>query len=188
MASYPLEQFVEDLRAAAASAAAARDVVDRAAPLVRRFAEEGGWLGPESRETDPEQGFGIRVLHEEPDHSLLVESIAWAPGRGVKPHDHQTWGIVVGVEGVERNVNWERVDDGSEPGRAELRQRNVIDVGPGHLCAFMPNDIHSVENVGDTVSVSLHVYGRSLAHIDRSEFDPEEGTVRPCPKRKRVQA
>ena len=55
----------------------------------------------------------------------------------------------------------------------------------GDICTLLPNDIHSVHNEGDVPSVSLHIYGRSLAFTDRHEFDPEVKVVRPCPKRKR---
>ena len=33
----------------------------------------------------------------------------------------------------------------------------------GDICTLLPNDIHSVHNEGDVPSVSLHIYGRSLA-------------------------
>ena len=43
----------------------------------------------------------------------------------------------------------------------------------GDICTLLPNDIHSGHNEGDVPSVSLHIYGRSLAFTDRREFDPE---------------
>ena len=49
----------------------------------------------------------------------------------------------------------------------------------------MPDDIHSVRNLGDTPTLSLHIYGKSLAITNRNEYDPEAKIVRPCPKRKR---
>lgn len=136
---------------------------------------------------DEEQGFGINILHEEPDHTLLVEAIAWLPGRGVKPHDHQTWGVVVGLDGRETNVNWVRRDDGSRAGYADLVPGHEVEVGDGDVVAFLPDDIHSVRNDSDKPTLSLHIYGKSLAHIDRSEFDPEANVQRPCPKRVRKQ-
>ena len=50
---------------------------------------------------------------------------------------------------------------------------------------FRPDDIHSIRNDSDRPSLSLHLYGRSLAKTDRSEFNPLAGTVAPCPKRVR---
>lgn len=184
---YSVEDLVRDLRAVVASTTDNREIVKKVMPLARRIGQEPGMRREGFYDCDEEQGFGINILHEEADHSLLVEAIAWLPGRGVKPHDHQTWGVVVGLDGQETNVNWQRRDDGSRPGYADLVANHEVDVGPGDVVAFMPDDIHSVRNDGDTPTLSLHIYGKSLAHIDRSEFDPEAKTQRPCPKRVRKQ-
>ena len=65
-------------------------------------------------------------------------------------------------------------------------QHEVV-VKKGDVVAFLPDDIHSVRNDGDTTTLSLHIYGKSLAHIQRSEFDPEAKIQRPCPIRVRRQ-
>lgn len=183
--AYSVGDLVRDLHGIVAATSDDREIVKRVMPLARRI---GG--GPDLRrkefyDCDPEQGFAINILHEEPDHSLLVEAIVWLPGRGVKPHNHRTWGVVVGLDGLETNVNWQRRDDGSRPGYADLVARHEIAVGPGDVVAFLPDDIHSVRNDGATPTLSLHIYGKSLAHIDRSEFDPDAKVERPCPKRVR---
>jgi len=56
----------------------------------------------------------------------------------------------------------------------------------GTLCTLLPHEIHSVHNEGETTSLSLHIYGRSLNLVARNEFVPEENIVRPCPQRKRM--
>ena len=106
----------------------------------------------------------------------------------VLPHDHQTWGIVCGIDGVETNINWLRNDDGSKAGFADLTAAHELRVGPGDVAVFMPDDIHSVRNDSDKTTLSLHIYGKSLSQIDRSEFDPDSKTVRPCPKREKKAA
>lgn len=184
-ASYSVSEFVRDLRAIVAGTTDNREIVKQVMPLARRIAAEPEMCRKEFYDCDEAQGMGINILHEEPDHSLLVEAIAWMPGRGVLPHDHQTWGVVVGLDGHETNVNWRRKDDGLRPGYAELEVRNEIIVKHGDVLAFLPDDIHSVRNDGDTTTLSLHIYGKSLAHVDRSEFDPEANVQRPCPKRVR---
>ena len=73
-------------------------------------------------------------------------------------------------------------------GYADLAVRNEVVVRRGDVLGFLPDDIHSVQNEGASASLSLHIYGKSLAHIDRSEFDPEQKIQRPCPKRVRNRA
>lgn len=183
--AYSVGDLVRDLRDIVAATADDREIVKRVMPLARRIGDGPDMRRKELYDCDPEQGFAINILHEEPDHSLLVEAIVWLPGRGVKPHNHRTWGVVVGLDGLETNVNWQRRDDGSRPGYADLVPRHEIAVGPGDVVAFLPDDIHSVRNDGATPTLSLHIYGKSLAHIDRSEFDPDAKVERPCPKRVR---
>jgi predicted metal-dependent enzyme (double-stranded beta helix superfamily) len=44
---------------------------------------------------------------------------------------------------------------------------------------FLPDDIHSVTNETDEVTVSLHVYGKHLNYTGRSQFDPDARTDMP---------
>lgn len=187
-AEFTVETLVDEMRTVVADTDDEKKIIQQVIPLARRMAAEPGWIRQSFYECDPDQGFGITVLHEESDHTLLVEAIAWLPGRGVAPHDHQTWGVVVGLDGDEVNVNWRREDDGRKPGYAELAVQNEVSVGPGEVIAFLPDDIHSVRNESGKTSLSLHIYGKTLAHIDRSEFDPDAKVQRPCPKRVRKQA
>ena len=186
-AIYSVADLVRDLRAIVADTDDDREIVRRVMPLARRVGADPSLRREEFYDCDSEQGFAINILHEEPDHTLLVEAIAWLPGRGVKPHNHKTWGVVLGLDGRETNVNWQRRDDGSRPGYADLVARHEVAVGAGDVVAFLPEDIHSVRNDGAAPTLSLHIYGKNLAHIDRSEFDPEAKVERTCPKRVRKQ-
>src|SRR5690606_21216795 len=61
-----LDRFIADLRAAVTGVP---DPAARAVPLARALAADRSWIRPEFHEVDPAQGFGIVVLHEEPDGS-----------------------------------------------------------------------------------------------------------------------
>lgn len=177
--AYALDAFVADLRAAAAETRTPADTLARVRPLAVRLAAERTWLRPEHYRTDPEQGFLIHLLHEEPNHDLAVMALAWLPGRGTPPHDHGTWAIVVGVDGEERNEYWRRVDDRKRAGYAELERVSERVCGPGDVVQMLPGAIHSVTNVGTDVALSLHVYGRHINHTGRSRFDVAAKTVTP---------
>jgi predicted metal-dependent enzyme (double-stranded beta helix superfamily) len=177
--TYTLAQFVEDLRAIAAHTPDPRQIIARLSPHVRRLAISTEWLRPQHAECDAEQGFGVHLLHEEADHTLAVFAIAWLPGRGAPPHNHGTWAVVAGVDGPEQNTFWKRLDDGSRPGYAEIISEGTRAFGPGEVVAFLPDDIHSVTNDTDQVTISLHVYGKHLNYTGRSQFDPERKTESP---------
>lgn len=183
-----ISNFVVKLRSATRESSDPTSIIERVTPLVELLADDTSWVRPTFYDCDEDQGFGINILHEEPDHTLLVEAIAWLPGRGVAPHDHQTWGVVIGIDGVEVNVDWKRLDDGSKEGFADLEIAKETVVGHGDVVSFRPNDIHGVRNEGDVTSLSLHVYGKTLATLERSEFDPINKIQRLCPQRKRKPA
>jgi predicted metal-dependent enzyme (double-stranded beta helix superfamily) len=188
VSDYSIDQFIADATAIVAEGLDNRQVLQKMVPLAKRVSQDTSWVQLDFYDCDEEQGFGITMLHVADDESLSVQTVCWLPGRGVAPHDHQTWGIVVGLDGVEKNVNWLRQDDGSRPGYADIAAHHEVMVGAGDACSFLPDDIHSVENDGDKPTLSLHLYGAVLANNERSEFDPEAKVQRPCPKRVRKAA
>jgi predicted metal-dependent enzyme (double-stranded beta helix superfamily) len=172
-------RFVRDLRAITAAAGSHGALITALRPVVRQQALSRTWVQPHHHECDPVQGFGVHALHEEVDHALWVVAFSWLPGRGAPPHDHRTWAVVAGVDGMEKNTYWRRLDDGRRPGHADVAPIGEEVVGPGDVVAFLPDAIHSVTNETDRVTLSLHVYGRNLNRVGRSQFDPEKHTERP---------
>jgi len=170
---YDLKRFVDDLRAITGSISDEHEIIRRVGPLARDLALGRSWLEPRHYQCDAAQGFGVHLLHEEPDHTLAVFAGSWLPGRGAPPHNHGTWAVVAGVDGLEKNVFWKRVDDGSRPGYAEIVKAGEKVFGAGDVVTFLPESIHSVTNDTDGVTVSLHVYGKHVNHTTRSQFDPE---------------
>jgi predicted metal-dependent enzyme (double-stranded beta helix superfamily) len=170
---YDLKRFVDDLRAITGSTSDEDEIIRRVRPLARDLALARTWLEPRYYECDAAQGFGVHLLHEEPDHTLAVFAASWLPDRGAPPHNHGTWAVVAGVDGLERNIFWKRVDDGSRPGYAEIVKAGEKAFGAGDVVTFLPESIHSVTNETDAVTVSLHVYGKHVNYTTRSQFDPE---------------
>jgi len=172
-----IEGFVAQLRDARARHVDEGDMLKRVGTLADAFAaSRAAWLTDAMCRPDPAQGFGLHLLHEEDDHSLAVFVVTWLPKRTTPPHDHGTWAVVTGLDGEERNFLWRRLDDGFQPGRAEIELASQSVVGAGDVIALPSGAIHSVANEGDRMSVSLHVYGRHVNHTERSQFDPAAKT------------
>jgi predicted metal-dependent enzyme (double-stranded beta helix superfamily) len=169
--AYSLQDYCADLRAISAQTSNEDEILRRVGPLAQRFVADRSWLESRHYDTDAEQGFGVHLLHEEPDHSLAVLVLSWLPGRGTPPHDHGTWAVVAGVEGVERNVRYNRVDDGSREDFAELEIKHEFDAHEGDLVCMKTGGIHMVTNETDRVTLSVHTYGRHINHTNRSQFD-----------------
>ena len=174
--NYDLKEFVADLRRAEAEKTADAAILRRVTPLAQRFATNPSWRDDKYYQADEEQGIGFHLLHEEPDHTLAVFAISWLPGKGVGPHNHRTWSVVVGVDGVELNTFWKRTDDGNESGFATIEETSRRNIGHGEVIGLKGDAIHSVLNDGDRTTLSLHVYGMHLNHTGRSIFDPDANT------------
>jgi predicted metal-dependent enzyme (double-stranded beta helix superfamily) len=170
---FTLDQFVADLRRTRTECKDERELLSRVRKLAPKLALSEGWVQPKYYEADAVQGFGVHVLHEEPDHTLAVFAVSWLPSRGTPPHDHGTWAVIVGVDGAEKNVFWERADDRTRPGYAELRKIGEKLADRGDVVAMPAGAIHSVVNESERVTLSLHVYGKHVNHTERSQYDPE---------------
>ena len=175
---YSIPQLVADLRRIRAEVADEHRLLAAVRPLALRAAESRSlWLEDRMFLPDPEQGFSLFPLSEEPDHTLAVFALSWLPDRGTPPHDHGTWAVVAGVLGPEKNTFWRRRDDGTRPGHADLERAGVKVFEPGEVLAMPTGVIHAVWNETDAVTVSLHIYGKHINHTGRSKFDPEKRTA-----------
>ena len=90
--SYTLDQYVNDLRAITAKETDPVKITDLVAPLAKKFAQSPGWFRAEYRKCDAEQGFGVHMLHEEPNHDLAVFLVSWLPNSGTTPSQSQDLG------------------------------------------------------------------------------------------------
>ncbi len=118
------------------------------------------------------------IGQEGPDGISLYLNVLRA-GKKIAPHNHTTWACIAAVDGVEHNTLYDRLDDGSAPGKAEIRAREVVAVTPGSAIAMLPDDVHSVEIRGDQIIRHLHFYGRPLEMLDkRLTFGMENGTCK----------
>ena len=177
---YSIPELVADVKRVCAQFDDEREIISKVRPLALRAAKSKDcWVEDRMYGADETQGFGVHLLHEEPDHSVAVLALAWLPNRGAPPHDHGTWAVVAGVQGPEKNEFFERVDDRSRAGHAELKKIGEKVCGEGDVVALPKGLIHSVWNESDSISLSLHVYGKHINHTGRSQFDLQKQTEMP---------
>jgi rhodanese-related sulfurtransferase/predicted metal-dependent enzyme (double-stranded beta helix superfamily) len=118
---------------------------------------------------------GIYRLSEDPDHRFALYASAGGAGKKVPPHNHTTWAIIAGVHGAERNVVYERLDNGAQPGVVKLREAPAKEktLRRGDVICYLPDDFHHIETpAGSGDALHLHFYGLSLEHLpDRLSVD-----------------
>jgi predicted metal-dependent enzyme (double-stranded beta helix superfamily) len=177
---YSISHLAADLRQLCTQFTDEREILRGIRPLARRAAlSKAAWLDDRMYRADSAQGFGVHLLYEEPDHALAVLALSWLPHRGAPPHDHGTWAVIAGVDGPEKNEFFERADDRSRPGHAELKKIGEKVCEVGDVLAMPRGMIHSVWNDTDAVTLSLHIYGKHINYTGRSQFDLDKKTETP---------
>jgi len=120
-------------------------------------------LTAEERAGDP-ACYRSHVLHTEPDGSFSVLALVWRPGQITPVHDHVTWCVFGVLQGVEYEELYTLAEDGQalrEAGRSQNLAGEVSGFAP-------PGDIHRVRNCGDTIAISMHVYGADISRLGSS--------------------
>jgi predicted metal-dependent enzyme (double-stranded beta helix superfamily) len=149
--------------------------MDKAKPLVEAFVKDPD-LKAHSAQWPPTEGRKNLLLY--PAYDFVVNAVVRVPGRTGSVHDHANawvlYGVLAGSESLER---YDRVDDGSRPGHAELRLTSVRTGTQGKVDLVPPHAIHA-EQGGSTRSVAI-VRSQRLGEgtVLQHMYDPRAKTV-----------
>jgi predicted metal-dependent enzyme (double-stranded beta helix superfamily) len=154
-------------------------------PAFAALLSADGWL-PESCARPDEasrMGGGIAqyALYRAAGGSLCLFSLVVPAGAATPVHDHLAWGLVGVYRGAQDETVYRRLDDGSDPARAHLEVTVRRRLERGQFYSLLPpaEDIHFVQTVSGTPSISIHLLANDTACVWRHRFDPAEGTVTP---------
>jgi 3-mercaptopropionate dioxygenase len=157
--------------------------VEALKPAFSRLLAADGWLPDAFAAPDHTSGMGGGIgqyaLYRADDGSLCLFSLVVPAGASTPVHDHLAWGLVGVYRGAQQDTTYQRLDDGSDPDRASLRVASQLIAARGDFYALLPpeGDIHYVNTVSDSPSVSIHLLANDTACVWRHRFDPDAGTV-----------
>ena len=177
--SEAVAQTVDAIRRIEAEDGMTRPALERVRGELLRLAERVELFPAEYFPLEPGARSRIYRLSEDADNRFALYMSAGRPGKETPPHNHTTWAVIAGLRGKEHNRLYRRVDDGSVPGRGEVRHVETVIVERGAGICLMPDDIHSIHLEGDPPTLMFHMYGIGLGNLpDRVYFDRISGAVR----------
>jgi predicted metal-dependent enzyme (double-stranded beta helix superfamily) len=153
--------FIEDLRAIWAAKGDIKSRMEAAKPVLEQLVKDDGLKAISATWPSTEGGKNL-LLYVDPEHGFAINAVVRVPGRKGRPHDHgEAWvlyGVLDGTESLER---YDRVDDGSKPGYAEIKLTSVTTGSQGKVDLVPPHDIHA-EQGGDARSVAIIIRSQQL--------------------------
>ena len=172
------DKFISDLRAIWAAGgdegarmAKAKLVLERLVMNPALKAHSADWPSTEGRKN--------LLFYVDPDYHFVINGVVRVPGRTGSIHDHADAWVLYGVlDGTESLERFDRVDDGSRPGYAEVKLHSVTTGSQGKVDLVPPRAIHA-EQGGPTRSVAVIVRSQKLGEgtVLQHRYDREANTV-----------
>ena len=169
---YTLEDFCRDARNTL-KAGSSRTVVEKVRPLMERLVADRQFV---AEYFGPQQPEGLHKIHLEPDAGFEVMTYRYEKARKGQPHDHgDSWAIYAQVGEYTDMTEWERVDDGSDPGTAKVNAKKSYRLDPGKAGVYFGRELHSTATSPNTRY--LRITGTDLENIERLRINAETGRI-----------
>ena len=172
------DKFIGELRAVWAADSDDQRRMAKAKPLLERLvmdptlkAHSANWPSTEGRKN--------LLLYVDPDFHFVINGVVRVPGRTGSVHDHADAWVLYGVlDGTESLERFDRVDDGSRPGYAEVKLSSVTTGSQGKVDLVPPRAIHA-EQGGPTRSVAVIVRSEKLGEgtVLQHLYDRKANTI-----------
>ena len=173
-----LDKFIVDLRTIWAEDSENARRMGKAKPLLEQLLKDAT-LKAHSAAWPSTEGRKNLLLYVDPDHHFVINAVVRMPGRTGSVHDHADAWVLYGVlDGSESLERFERVDDGSRSGYAEVRLSSVTTGTQGKVDLVPPHSIHA-EQGGPTRSVAIIVRSQRLGEgtVLQRRYDAKAKTV-----------
>ncbi len=182
------ERFVRDLRALHHRGHADVVLWSRAEALLEELLDDGtlrsrarSWPVSHDRTN---QRYTNLLFYEDPDFGFVINGLVKDASGSTAVHDHgNSWVLYGLLEGSEVVARYERVDDGSVEGHAELVATDELSLSSGEVDVVPPWRAHA-ERAATDRTVAIIVRSANVGQLLRNRYDVRAGTVelRPGPQ------
>lgn len=175
-----LQTFIEELREIWGADPDIGSCMEKARGVLEKLVRDPD-LKTRSADWPSTEGRKNLLLYVDEEYGFAINAVVRVPGRKGSVHDHaHAWvlyGVLHGSESLER---YERIDDRSREGFAQVRMTSVSQGAPGKVDLVPPFDIHA-EQGGEGRSVAIILRSCRLGDITQNQYDLETGAIRPGP-------
>ncbi len=168
----PLRKFVVEMTKAVSCQLTETELLLICGNLLKNLIAKPDWLPTECAIHHPDH-YCQYLLHCDPLERFSVVSFVWDKGQSTPIHNHQTWGVVGVLSGIEKSTLFKRDNK-----TGKLFQGDTITLETGEIDEFSPEtgDIHEVKNaLTNGTSISIHIYGANIGKVKRQVFDRKTG-------------
>jgi predicted metal-dependent enzyme (double-stranded beta helix superfamily) len=117
------------------------------------------------------------LFYVDPDYGFAINGLTKGnarQGQRARIHDHAHIYTLYGVlDGHERVVRYDRLDDRSKPGYAEIRESSDVLVGPGEIDLVKPYEVHTEITAGER-TVAVIVRSQKGGDFNQGRYVPEK--------------
>jgi predicted metal-dependent enzyme (double-stranded beta helix superfamily) len=159
-----LDKFISDLQAIWAAESENGRRMERAKLVLEKFVMEPS-LKAHSANWPSTEGHKNLLLYVDPEHHFVINAVVRMPGRTGSVHDHaDAWVLYGMLDGTESLERYDRLDDGSRAGYAEIKLASVTTGSQG-----------KVDLGGPTRSVAIIVRSQKLGQgtVLQGRYDPK---------------
>ena len=170
--------FIDELRSVWASEPDMERRMEKAKPLLEKLVMDKE-LKVHSTRWPSTEGQKNLLFYVDPDYDFAINGVVREPGRTGSVHDHANAWVLYGVlDGTESLERYDRMDDGSRPGYAEVKLSSVTTGSQGKVDLVPPYDIHA-EQGGPTRSVAVILRSQRLGEgtVLQHGYDPVAKTI-----------
>ncbi|GGM60123.1 cysteine dioxygenase [Longimycelium tulufanense] len=159
-----MRNFVRELDRLHREAADPQARAERVSERLRSLLAADDVLDPRHTEPDP-RAYRQHLVHVDAQGRFSVVALVWLPGQETPIHSHVCWCVVGVLTGLEAETRYQL-----DPVTGELAETERAINMPGDVCWLVPpdEDIHKVRNDGQSIAVSLHVYGTDIGRLGSS--------------------
>lgn len=169
---YSLQDFCRETREILKSGSS-RAVVEKISPRMERLVADREFV---AKYFGPQQPEGLHKIHVDAELGFEVMTYRYEKARQGQPHDHgDSWAIYAQVGEYTDMIEWDRLDDGSDPNTAKVKSRKSYRLNPGQAGVYFARELHSASTSPNTRY--LRVTGTDLENIERLRINAETGRI-----------